>query len=111
MTTRKSRHAHQKRKDTGIAITPHQLAHAKNIALRQVTPTSTEVGKNEKYGHAPQEKPKHSIRIAMENFNSLCILLGNAKITAINKLCRDFKVDLLCRCETQIDWQQVPQAQ
>jgi hypothetical protein len=86
MTTRKSRHARQKRKDTGIAITAHQLAHAKNIALRQVTSTSTEVWKNEQYGHAPWEKPKHLIRIAMENFNSLCILLGNAKIMAINSL-------------------------
>jgi hypothetical protein len=53
MTTRKSRCAQQKRKDTSIAITAHQLAHAKNIALRQVTSTSTEVWKNEKYGHAP----------------------------------------------------------
>jgi hypothetical protein len=47
----------------------------------------------------------------MENFNNLCILLGNANITAINNLCRDFKVDPLCGCKTQIDWRQVPQAQ
>jgi hypothetical protein len=110
MTPRKSRRARKKRKDTGIAVTAHQLAHAKNIASRQVTSTNTEVWKNEKYGHAPQEKPKHLIQIVMENFNSLCMLSGNAKITAINNLCRDFKVDLLCGCETQIDWQQVPQA-
>ena len=45
----------------------------------------------------------------MENFNSLGILSGNAKITAINNLCRDFKVDILCGCETQIDWRMVPQ--
>jgi hypothetical protein len=53
MTTSKSQRACQKRKDTGIAITAHQLAHAKKIALRQVTSTSTEVWKNEMYGHAP----------------------------------------------------------
>jgi hypothetical protein len=47
----------------------------------------------------------------MENFNSICILSGNAKIMAINNLCWDFKVDLLCGCKTQTDWQQVPQAQ
>jgi hypothetical protein len=110
MTTRKSWQACQKRKDTSIAITAHQLAQAKGIASRKVTSTITEVWKNEKYGHAPREKPTHLIQIAMENFNSLCICLGNAKITAINNLCQDFKVDLLCGCETQIDWRQVPQA-
>jgi hypothetical protein len=45
----------------------------------------------------------------MENFNSLGILSGNAKITAINNLCRDFKVDILCGCKKQIDWRMVPQ--
>jgi hypothetical protein len=46
----------------------------------------------------------------MENFNSLCITSGNAKVTALNNMCREFKVDILCGCETQIDWQQVPQS-
>jgi hypothetical protein len=45
----------------------------------------------------------------MENFNSLCVTLGNSKITTINNLCRDFKVDILCGCETQVNWHQVPE--
>ncbi len=110
MTTRKSRQARQKRKDTGIAITAHQLVQAEGIASRQVTSTITEVWKNEKFGHALWEKHAHLIWIAMEDFNSLCISLGNAKITAINNLCQDFKVDLHCGCKTQTNWQQVPQA-
>jgi hypothetical protein len=91
MITKKSLQAHQKRKDTSLAITTHQLAqaegNAKGNSSHQVTSTITEVWSNEKYGHAPQEKPAHSIWIAMENFNSLCISLGNAEIAAINILC------------------------
>ncbi len=100
MTTRKSHQAQQKRTDTGIVVTAHQLAQAKGIAMCQVTTTMTKTWRKEKYGHAPWEKPTHSIRIAMENFNSLCISSGNAKITAINNLCWDLKVDLLCGCKT-----------
>ncbi len=46
----------------------------------------------------------------MENFNSLCVTSGNSKINAINNLCRDFKVDILCGCETQVNWHQVPES-
>jgi hypothetical protein len=46
----------------------------------------------------------------MENFNSLCFTSGNSKINAINNLCRDFKVGILCGCETQVDWHQVPES-
>jgi hypothetical protein len=63
-----------------------------------------------KYGHIPHLKPSHSIRIAMENFNSLCVLSGNVKINELNNMCREYTVDILCGCKTQIDWQQVPQA-
>jgi hypothetical protein len=103
MTTRKSHQAQQKRTNTGIVVTVHQLAQAEGIAMRQVTTTMTETWRKKKYGHAPREKPAHLIRIAMENFNSLRISSGNAKITPINNLCWDFKVDLLCGCKTQID--------
>ncbi len=57
-----------------------------------------------------RKKPAHTIRIAMENFNSLCVMSGNVKITALNNMCREYKVDILCGCETQIIWQQVPQS-
>jgi hypothetical protein len=75
-----------------------------------VTNASSAFSREEKYGYTPREKPAHSIRIVMENFNSLCISSGNAKVNAINNLCRDFKVDILCGCKTQVDWQMVPQA-
>jgi hypothetical protein len=63
-----------------------------------------------RYGHAPRLKPDHTIQFAMENFNSLCVMLGNAKITAVNNMCRKYNVDILCGCKTQIDWRQVPQS-
>jgi hypothetical protein len=46
----------------------------------------------------------------MEKFNSLCVMSGNAKITAVNNMCCEFNVNILCGCKTQIDWRQVPQS-
>jgi hypothetical protein len=47
----------------------------------------------------------------MENFNSLCVTSGNAKVTAVYNMCHKYKVEILSGCETQIDWHQVPQLQ
>ncbi len=46
----------------------------------------------------------------MENFNSLSVTLGDSKINALNNLCQDFKVDMLCGCKTQVNWSMVPQS-
>ncbi len=64
---------------------------------------------NQRNTVTPREKPAHSIRIMMENFNSICVTSGNTKINAINGLCRDFKINLLCSCKTQVDWKMVSQ--
>jgi hypothetical protein len=108
MTNMVSRQAFQKR-NLGLVNTALQLAQAESAAVQQVAASAEELWKSEKYGHAPQEKPAHSIRIMMENFNSLCVTSGNAKINAINGLCRNFKINLLCGCETQVDWRIVSQ--
>ena len=56
-----------------MTVTALQLAQAQSNALRQVETTRTSLQATSKYGHAPRLKPDHSIRIAMENFNSfLC---------------------------------------
>jgi hypothetical protein len=78
-------------------------AQAESSTLHQVNDSISKIWKEEKYSHAPCKKPDHSIRIVMENFNSLCVNLGNSNINAINNLCRDFKVDILCGCKTQVD--------
>jgi hypothetical protein len=85
-------------------VTALQLAQAKGTAFRQISVAVSAFSQNEKYGHAPQEKPSDSILMIMENFNSLCVTSGNAKINLVNNLCRDFKVNLLCSCKTQVDW-------
>jgi hypothetical protein len=108
MSNMVSRQAFQKR-NLGLVITALQLAQAESAAVRQVAASAEELWKSEKCGHAPREKPAHSIRIMMENFDSLCVTSGSAKINAINGLCQDFKINLLCGCETQVDWRMVSQ--
>ena len=110
MATRKSRRDRKKKKDLSIQLNSYHLANEESTALRQVIATSASMQKLNKYGHIPRLKPSHSIRIAMENFNSLCVLSGNEKINELNNICREYTVDILCGCETQIDWRQVPQA-
>jgi hypothetical protein len=61
------------------------------MAIRQVTHMAFVLLREETYGYTPRKKPAHSIQLVMENFNSLSIGLGNAKVIAINNLCRDFK--------------------
>lgn len=110
MTNQESRKALSRRNNTTLTVTAIKLAQAESLSLCQVNESVSKTWKEEKYGHAPREKPDHSIRIVMENFNSLCVTSGNSKINAINNLCRDFKVDILCGCETQVDWRQVPES-
>ncbi len=110
VVTRKSRRARKHKQDKASNTTALQLAQAKISARRQVTLTQDSLQAAGAYGHAPREKSAHTVRIAMENFNSLCVLSGNEKINSLNNMCREYKVDILCGCETQIDWRQVPQS-
>jgi hypothetical protein len=88
-----------------LMVTAFQLAQAKGTTFCQISVAVSAFSQNEKYDHAPREKPSNSICIVMENFNSLCVTSGNAKINSVNNLCRNFKVALLCGCKTQVDWQ------
>jgi hypothetical protein len=110
MATRKSQRARQRQNNSRFVVTSLQLAQAKQALMQQVYTSIDNSWRDKKYGHAPREKPEHSIRIAIENFNSLCIPPGNTKVTSINNLCQDFIVGLLCGCKMQLDWGQVPQA-
>ncbi len=110
MSNIKSRKACWSKEDLMIYVTAHQLAQAEGAAFRQVTKTVYSLWNSDKYGHAPRKKPAYSVQIVMENFNSLCVTSGNLKINAVNNLCKVFKVNYLCGCETQVDWRQVPKA-
>jgi hypothetical protein len=109
MTNRVSRCMMGSRQNQGLVVTALELAQAESNAAQQVNVSVDALWKEEKYDHAPREKPAHSIRPVIENFNSLCITSGNSKINAINNRLRDFKVNILCGCETQVDWRMVPQ--
>ena len=49
----------------------------------------------------------NSIRIAIENFNSLGIFTGMQKVNTLNNLIHDFNVDIIAGSETQVDWRHV----
>jgi hypothetical protein len=110
MTNRVTRWSLQYKRHLCIIVNESQLVQAESTAVRQVTTSINALWRNKKYGHAPHEKPAHSVLIVMENFNSLGVTLGNSKINALNNLCRDFKVNMLCGCKTQVNWSMVPQS-
>jgi hypothetical protein len=95
LAAQRTQHQSHQRHDPTIAITALELAQAEGSAFREVSEAIAKFLNDGKYGHAPQEKPSNSIRIVMENFNSLCVTSGNKKITTLNNLCRNFKVDVL----------------
>ncbi len=47
----------------------------------------------------------------IENFNSLGVFTNGTKINALNKICREFKADVLAGCKTQADWRQATEEQ
>ncbi len=110
MTNRVSHRSLQNKRHLSIVVTPSQLAQAKSPAVHHVTASVDALWCNKKYGYAPHEKPVYSVCIVMENINNLGLTLGNSKINAQNNLCQDFKVDMLCRCKTQVNWSMVPQS-
>jgi hypothetical protein len=111
MTNKVSRQNLHCRQNHSLEVTALELAQAESAAARQVNALVDALWREEIYGHAPREKPAHSICIVIENFYSLWVTSGNSKINAINNLLQDFKVDMLCSCKTQVDWRMVPQDQ
>ena len=51
------------------------------------------------------------MHVIMENFNSLGVFTNGTKINALNKICREFKADVLAGCKTQADWRQATEEQ
>jgi hypothetical protein len=61
-----------------------------------------------RYEYALQEKPDDTVRLMVENWNSLGIFTGKSKVSRINSLLRTFEVDVVAGSETQCDWRQAP---
>ena len=59
-----------------------------------------------RYGHVPREKPDDTVRLMVENWNSLGVFTGQSKIHCVDSMLKDFGVDILAGSETQCDWRQ-----
>jgi hypothetical protein len=55
----------------GLVVTALELTQAKSNATQQVNASVDALWREEKYGHAPQEKSAHFIQLVMEDCNSL----------------------------------------
>ena len=84
MTNKVMRQNLHRKQNHSLVVTALDLAQAESAAARQVNALVDALWREEKYGSAPREKPAHSIRIVIENFNSLQVTSGNSKINAIN---------------------------
>jgi hypothetical protein len=60
------------------------------------------------YGYLPEQKQSGNVRILMEDFNSLGILTQSWKVDKLNAMIKSLNIDILCGCETQVDWRLVP---
>jgi hypothetical protein len=86
-----------------LAASAYQISLHKQHAQNQVSRQIEDFFRKPAYGKAPREKPDNCICVMMENFNSLGIFTKGTKINSLNKLCRQFNVDILAGCKTQAD--------
>jgi hypothetical protein len=94
-----------------LAALAYQIAQHKQSATSQIRKQVEEFLHKPAYGKAPRVKPDDCVRVIMENFNSLGVFTNGTKINALNKICREFKADVLAGCKTQADWQQATEEQ
>jgi hypothetical protein len=66
---------------------------------------------NGAYGLLTKDKPDDSIRLLYENFSSLALFAEgprrHIKLRHLNKLIREYSVDIIAGCETRTDWRYV----
>ncbi len=86
-----------------LTATAYQITQHEQSATSQIRKQVEEFWHKPAYGKAPREKPSDCVRVIMENFNSLGVFTNSTKINALNKICREFKADVLAGCKTQAD--------
>ena len=106
-----SRRSQMRNNRLQLLMTAYQIAQHEHSATSQIREQVDKFWRKPAYGKAPRTKPDDCVRIIMENFNSLGIFTNSTKINALNKLCREFKADILAGCETQADWRQATEEQ
>ena len=60
--------------------------------------------KSGSYGMAPKTKAANSLRVAIENFNSLGIFTGIRKVNTLNNFIHDYNADFLAGSKMQATW-------
>ncbi len=108
---RKNQTALPRNNNSNLIETAFQIAKHESSAKNQITWQVNDFWQKTAYGKAPGIKPDNSVRVVMENFNSLGFFTNGVKINALNKLCRKFKMDILTGCKTQADWCQATKEQ
>ncbi len=108
---KESRSAQLRQNRSQLAASAYQISLHKQHAQNQVSQQIEDFFREPAYGKAPWEKPDNCICVMMENFNSLGIFIKGTKINSLNKLCRQFNIDILAGCNTQVDWRQATNEQ
>jgi hypothetical protein len=94
-----------------LAASAYQISLHKQHTQNQVSRQIEDIFHEPTYGKAPREKPDNCICVMMKKFNSLGISTKGTKINSLNKLCRQFNVNILAGCKTQADWCQATKEQ
>jgi hypothetical protein len=84
------------------------LARTKQAAQRGVRSLLSDLITAGKYGQLKKAKFDNTIRVMFEKFSSFCLFAQGKekcrKICQINKLMKDYNVDVMAGCETRVDW-------
>jgi hypothetical protein len=84
------------------------LARTKQAAQRGIRSLLSDLVTAGKYGQLEKAKPDNTIRVMFENFSSLRLFAQGKekgrKIHQINKLMKDYNVDVMAGWETRVDW-------
>ncbi len=93
---------------TALQMSALDLMRAQDGAEATIAEQLRDATDKENYGYIPASKPPDTVRVMMENFNSLGVFTSGKrrrrKIRRIRKLMRKYDVDVLTGCETQADW-------
>jgi hypothetical protein len=84
------------------------IAHVQQAAQLTVHNEYATMRTSQKYGLLPKEKPNNVIRFMYENFSSFSLFTKgpkkHVKIHQLDKLMKEYSVDVLTGCKTRTDW-------
>ena len=85
-------------------VAAFEIARREVEARRTVASEVRELGKEDRYGFIPREKPDDVYRLMFENWNSLGVFTGTSKISKLDRIAKHYEVDTMAGCEAQCDW-------